>query len=64
MNNIYYKTLSEIGRFLENKYNTEVILKHVDYEKMEIIKGDNFRASVYRMPSGNYELVDYKIKNK
>ena len=57
---IYYNLLSEIVEVLKNKYNEIVSIPHVNYETSERVIGQNFYATIYRMPSGKYELVDYK----
>ena len=62
--NIYYKSLYAVINYLEAKYQEAVNISHVAYETSERVRGDKFLATIYRMPSGNYEVVDYKVSNK
>jgi hypothetical protein len=59
----YFDCLFEVVEYLEQKYNEKI--DHVNaiaYEKTEYIRGVSFWASVYRLPSGRYEVVDYSRK--
>lgn len=63
--NMYFNSLGDVFVYLEQKYGEAIGIEqpqNVAYEKTEIIRGTKFRASVYRMASGRYEVVDYKIK--
>jgi len=62
MANIYYKGLYAVRQYLEQKYKEEIDIPAVNYECSELVRGTHFRASIYRMPSGNYEVVDYATK--
>jgi len=63
-NNIYYETLAGVKRYLDDKYDMDFDLPVVNYETTETIMQDNIRVSIYRMPSGRYEVTDYKMHNK
>lgn len=65
MKTIYYKMLSDVVTYLENKYNVNMgfqPIDHIAYETKTTYNGGHFIAKIYRMPSGNYEVVDYAIK--
>ena len=59
--NKYYETLGEVIRHLEEKYKENISnVSPIGYEQHGRIQGETFRAEIYRMHTGRYEVVDYK----
>lgn len=61
---VYYENLGEVNDYLTKKYGKTFDLPAVDYEKSATVKQNDAHVQIYRMPSGKYEVVDYKSKTE
>ena len=62
---IYSSNLSDIINFLEKNYNETIEnFPYIPYEENVVYYGINFKAIIYRLHLGTYEVTHYKINNK
>lgn len=60
---IYYSHIYKVKEYLFNKYGIDFNIPCIDYEKSYSSVSNDIYFYIYRMKSGNYEIVDYVFKS-